>query len=370
MPEDIKPDEKSSRNSSRGERMVVSGMWLIALGMLLLAVYVAWRVRMTTTTATLSPEPASAQNLPTPTEPEQGSPADLPAFSVAFVLNAVPRLSLMHTNIPNRPREDVIEYTVTSGDSVFSIAQKFNITPETVLWANYDQLQDRPDMLSVDMILKIPPEDGVYYEWQEGDTMESVAAKFEASPEDITSYSGNKLDLTNPTVPAGTYVMVPGGHREFKSWIVPTIARGNAGVSKSLYGPGACSGSFDGAYGGGGFIWPTPNHVLSGNDFWSGHLGIDIAAGIGDPIVASDSGVIVFTGWATGGYGNMIMIDHGNGYQSLYAHLSAVGVSCGQSVNQGQYIGNAGSTGNSTGSHLHFEIRLWGQFVNPWYVLP
>jgi murein DD-endopeptidase MepM/ murein hydrolase activator NlpD len=101
-----------------------------------------------------------------------------------------------------------------------------------------------------------------------------------------------------------------------------------------------------------------------------GHLGIDIAAGIGDPIVTADSGVIVFTGWAAGGYGNMIMVDHGNGYQTLYGHLSAVGVSCGQSVNQGQYIGNSGSTGNSTGSHLHFEIRLWGQFVNPWHVLP
>ena len=164
--------------------------------------------------------------------------------------------------------------------------------------------------------------------------------------------------------------MIPGGQREFRSWFVPQIARGNAGVSKAVYGPGACEGSYEGLYGTGGFIWPTANHVLSGNDFWSGHLGIDIAAFVGDAVYASDSGVVVFAGWSTGGYGYMIMIDHGNGYQTVYAHLSSVQVGCGQSVYQGEYIGAAGSTGNSTGPHLHFEIRLWGQFVNPWYVLP
>jgi murein DD-endopeptidase MepM/ murein hydrolase activator NlpD len=80
--------------------------------------------------------------------------------------------------------------------------------------------------------------------------------------------------------------------------------------------------------------------------------------------------VIVFAGWSTVGYGNMVMIDHGNGWQTLYAHLSTVAVSCGQSVAQGQSIAGAGSTGNSTGPHLHFETRFEGGFVNPWYVLP
>ncbi|MCK5430763.1 MAG: M23 family metallopeptidase, partial [Anaerolineales bacterium] len=96
----------------------------------------------------------------------------------------------------------------------------------------------------------------------------------------------------------------------------------------------------------------------------------DIAAGDGAQIYAADSGVVVFSGWATGGYGYMIMIDHGNGYQTLYAHLSSVNVSCGQSVGRGQTIGYSGNTGNSTGAHLHFEVRFQGGFVNPWYVLP
>ena len=78
----------------------------------------------------------------------------------------------------------------------------------------------------------------------------------------------------------------------------------------------------------------------------------------------------MFAGWATGGYGYMVMVDHGNGYQTLYAHLSSASAGCGRSVGQGQTIGYSGSTGNSTGAHLHFEVRYQGGFVNPWYVLP
>jgi len=137
-----------------------------------------------------------------------------------------------------------------------------------------------------------------------------------------------------------------------------------------VYGEGACEGSYEGAYGSGTFIWPVDTHYLSGNDYWSGHLGIDIAAAQGAPVYAADSGVIVFAGWASGGYGNTVIIDHGNGYQTLYAHLSSVAVRCGQSVSQGAVIAYAGSTGNSTGTHLHFEVRYMGGFINPWYVLP
>jgi len=231
-------------------------------------------------------------------------------------------------------------------------------------------LNDNPDQLSPGMVLSIPPTDGVLYEWQEGDTLQGVANKFEAQIEDILGWSGNKFDLTNPVVEIESLVMLPGGHREFKQWIVPTIPRGRAGVSSSLYGGGTCPGGYEGAYGTGGFIWPADNHYLSGNDYWSGHLAIDIAAGTGARVYAADSGVVVFAGSALGGYGNMVVIDHGNGYQTLYAHLSSVGVSCGQSVLQGQYIASAGNTGYSTGPHLHFEVRYLGGFINPWFVLP
>jgi murein DD-endopeptidase MepM/ murein hydrolase activator NlpD len=353
--------------ASRSERLVIGGVWLLAVILVSIAAYLGWRVGTSQAASPEIPEQNSqVVDLPT----SQDSPIVLPEFETGFALQSISRLAEPHTIIPSRPRQEVITYTVSSGDAVFGIAQKFNIQPETVLWANYDQLNDNPDMLTPGMVLNIPPVNGVYYHWQEGDTLESIANQFKAEVDDILSFPGNHIDLINPIIETNSNLMIPGGEREFKSWIVPTIARDNAGVSKSVYGAGACAGPFEGAYGTGGFVWPTVNQVLSGNDYWSGHLGIDIAGAVGDAVFASDSGVVVFAGAATGGYGSMIMIDHGTGYQTLYAHLSSVRVRCGQSVLQGGYIGAVGSTGNSTGPHLHFEVRYLGGFVSPWYVLP
>jgi LysM repeat protein len=356
---------------SKLSRLISIAAWVVATSLVLVAIYLAWETwtsRSRASAATNSPaniaQPAAkGDNTDSPS-------VVLPDFVAQSEIPAVSRQTSLHTIIPNRPGEEVRDYTVAQGDSVFEIASKFSIKPETLLWANYDLLNDNPDMISVDMPLKVPPVDGVLYQWKEGDTVDSVAASFEADPQAILSFPGNNIDLTNPVVQPGTWVMVPGGHREFRQWIIPVIPRGRAGVSRELYGAGACEGSFDGAYGTGGFIWPAGNHVISGNDYWSGHLGVDIGAGEGTPIYAADSGVVVFAGWANGGYGNMVMIDHGNGYQTLYAHMSQVVAGCGRSVSQGQTIGYSGSTGNSTGAHLHFEVRYEGGFVSPWYVLP
>jgi len=350
-------------------RFIVAGSWMIAISLVLAAIYLGLRVQGT------KAAPAETQTtqamLPTlGSSDSDGASATLPGLSLDQSIDSITRRSTLHTNIPTRPRQDVIAYTVSTGDSVFGIAQSFNIEPETLLWSNYEQLNDNPDMLSPGMELNIPPVDGVYYQWQEGDTFEIIASEFEAEADDILSWPGNHFDLTNPQVTAGSWIMIPGGEREFQQWLVPTIARDNSGVSASLLGPGACSGSYDGAYGSGAFAWPASQHVLSGNDYWSGHLGIDIAGAAGDGVFAADAGVIVFSGWAYGGYGNMIMIDHGTGYQTLYAHLSVASARCGQSVYTGTYIGAFGSTGNSTGPHLHFEVRYLGGFINPWFVLP
>lgn len=349
--------------------LVIAGMWMLAVSLVLLAGYIGWHVRYSQAAApedlpTITPPPvniASSSNL--------GS-AVLPAFFEMLPEPGINRRTALHTNIPTRARTETIKYTVTTGDSVFGIAKSFNLHPETILWANYDQLNDSPDMLDPGMELNVPPVDGVYYQWQDGDTLETVASKFDAKVDDILGWEGNHFDLTNPQVEPGTWIMIPNGHREFKQWVVPTIARANSGVLKSVLGPGACEGNYEGAYGSGAFAWPTASHVLSGNDYWSGHLGIDIAGYLGDGIFAADAGVVVFAGWANGGYGYMVMIDHGNGYQTLYAHMSTVSATCGQSVYTGSYIGAIGSTGNSTGPHLHFEVRYMGGFVSPWYVLP
>jgi len=290
-------------------------------------------------------------------------PVQVPDHSQSLQRQSNPR-----TIISSQPRTSPVEYVVESLDSVFGIATKFNLKPESILWANYDVLNDNPDMLAVGQVLKVPPADGVLYEWQENDTIEAVAQKFKAKPEDIILFSGNHLDITDPKIEPGKLIMIPGGKREFRQWVMPTIPRGKAGVSTGIQG--TCNTGDGGAYGTGTFIYPTRETRLSGNDYWDGHLAIDLAVGVGDPVVASDSGVVVYAGWNASGYGYMVMIDHGNGYQTLYAHLSKVSVSCGQSVNQGNVIGYGGSTGNSTGPHLHFEVRYMGGFVNPWWVLP
>jgi len=366
-------DLSQPRKPFKPDQLVTLGAWLIALSMVMLTAYLGLRARASSANFSASSQSSSPFAFASaPAAPTRGPQDDvtLPTLQTDEPYLAVARLTNFHTLIPTRPRLDVITYTVDKGDSVFAIAKNFNLKPESVLWANYDQLKDSPDSLSLGMVLNIPPVDGILYQWKEGDSVDAIASQFKTKPADILGWIGNHLDLSKPVIKPGEEVMIPGGKRDFIQWVVPTIPRGQAGVSKSVYGPGACEGNYTGAYGSGFFIWPTSAHVLSGNDYWSGHLGIDIAAGLGDRIGAADSGVIVFAGWSTGGYGNMVMIDHGNGYQTVYGHLSSVGVHCGQSVVQGGYIGASGSTGNSTGTHLHFEIRYGGGFVNPWSLLP
>lgn len=306
---------------------------------------------------------------PRPTAGPDENPPEvvMPALGGPLAFLSIEREIQLKTNIPaDKPRYELIEHRVSRGDSIFAIAESFKVQPETVLWANYDILQDDPHSLAPGQVLKIPPTDGIYYQWKENDTLESVAGEFNATVEDIVNYPGNNIDLAEPKVDSGSWVMIPGGQREFVQWLVPTVATGASGTSPT--NQSACSG---GAVGGGGFVWPADTHSLSGNDYWSGHLGIDIAAGEGASVYAADSGVVTMAqGGYNYGYGNVIQIDHGNGYTSIYAHLSVIGVGLCESVGAGQWIGASGSTGNSQGAHLHFEVRQGGGFINPWFVLP
>lgn len=273
------------------------------------------------------------------------------------------------TEIPEGFRQFPVKYTIQEGDSIFGIAKRFNIKPESILWANYDLLNDDPTYLAVGWKLTIPPTDGIYYKWKEGDTLEKVAEQYQADVQDILSWPSNRLEITNPSTTNIEYVMIPGGYRELKSWIVPLPFAPRSGATRVIAGPGGCQAPATGPVGSTAFIWPSYNQSLSGFDFTSYHLAIDIAAGEGAPVWASDTGTVIYAGWNDTGYGYMIEIDHNNGYQTLYAHLSAIYVSCGSNVYQGTTIASAGSTGKSTGSHLHFEVRYNGGFVNPWSVL-
>ena len=297
---------------------------------------------------------------------------------VEDTFGGVPRLAQERTIIPSRPRQEIIKYTVLEGDTIFGIAEKFGLKPETILWGNYYTLLDNPHSLKPAQELNILPVNGTYHEWQQGEGLNGVAKYYGVTPEDIINYPPNGLDaaaigdFANPNITPGTWLIVPNGRREFVSWSAPLGVTRENPASARVLGPGACDPVTSGAVGYGTFVWPANKHYLSGFDYSpsTNHWGIDIAGNEGEGVYATDAGVVVYAGWNNYGYGNMIMIDHGNNFQSLYAHMSAFNVGCGQSVGQGEVIGAIGTTGRSSGPHLHFEIRAISSFVNPWDVLP
>lgn len=313
-----------------------------------------------------------AAPLPTATATIPPPAFDLP--DTRLVEGAIPRLAVLHTTQLDVTRFAITQYEVQAGDTLFGIASKFGLQPQSLLFGNYDTLSDDPHRLRPGEKLNILPTDGALYQWHAGDGLNGVAKFYGVTPEDIINWPGNNLnketlgDLSNPNIAPGTTLFIPGGTRPFQSWSAPLISRKDPAKAK-IFGPGYCGTQMDGYIGSGAFVWPTTDHTLSGFDYTpsANHWGIDIGGALGNPIYAADSGVVVYAGWNDWGYGNVLVIDHGNGWQTLYGHLSQLYVTCGSSVSSGATIGAMGSTGNSTGPHLHFEImNASGVRVNPW----
>lgn len=354
-----------------GESMLRAGTTVLSV---LLLAAVIWLLRLFYAQSPNAPGEANALQTE-PTAPVVQM-EEVPPQETSF--GGIPRLAQVHTSIPSRPRQDVLKYTVVEGDTIFGIAEKFGLKPETVLWGNYYILLDDPHALKPGQELNILPRDGTYHEWQQGEGLNGIAKYYGVQPEDIINFPANNLDpatigdLSHPNIAPGTWLVVPNGRREFISWSAPLGVTRENPASARVLGPGACDPVSGGAVGYGAFIWPSNKHYLSGFDYTpnANHYGIDLSGNTGEGVYATDAGVVVYAGWNNYGYGNMIMIDHGNNFQSLYAHLSGINVGCGQSVGQGDVIGAIGSTGRSSGSHLHFEIRAISSYVNPWDMLP
>lgn len=269
-----------------------------------------------------------------------------------FSRAAVPRTTAFETT-GAAPRELAITtYTVEQGDTVYGIAAKFGLAPETIMWSNSD-LENNPDMLQVGQEIVILPVDGVYHQVGAGDTLEGIASTFKADLAAMINNPLNGFDPENPTLQPGQWVIVPGGSKPF----IPRTVTAYTGPIPA-----------DAIAGTGAFGWPASGTIYQG--YWSAHPGIDIAAWLGAPVLAADSGYVIAAGWDNTGYGYSVVIDHGNGYQTLYAHLQAYYVDAGINVVQGQQIGEMGSTGNSTGPHLHFEVRQGTVQRNPVGFLP
>ena len=294
-----------------------------------------------------APEPVAT----TVTE-QQDESLTLPSTLNNLEDDVLVRAAVPHTIIPERTKEEISTYVVEFGDTISDIALRFGLAPETIMWSN-PSLGDNPDLLRVGQELVILPVDGVYHQVGEEDTIEGIATTYKVEPEAIINYALNELDPDEPTIQPGQWVVVPGGT---KPYVPRTVTAYSGPVSE------------DATKGTGIFGWPASGSITQG--YWAAHPGLDIAGWLGAPITASDSGHVVAAGWDDTGYGYFVVIDHGNGFQTLYAHLQAYYVDAGNDVAKGEVIAEMGSTGNSTGPHLHFEIRQGTIQRNPYGFLP
>ena len=267
------------------------------------------------------------------------------------------------TVIPDRPRNDVITYIAQRGDTIDSIADRFGLEPETIAWSNtrrYIQVLYPGDEVN------ILPVDGVYYTAIGNKTVAEVAATYNVEdPYTIIDSEYNDLSSLTPdsVIPSGTRVVIPGGEAEEITWNPGLeVDEGTGYVASFATGQSGSCGRVDPT---GGAYWnnPLPNGTWV-RGFSSYHPGLDLAATEGTPIYAANSGPVLFSGWNNWGYGNTVVLAHGP-FTTLYGHMSSVNVRCGQFVTVGQIIGYVGNTGNSSGPHLHFEIRYQDQQTDP-----
>ena len=250
------------------------------------------------------------------------------------------------------PATGLERYVVEQGDTVWGLAASRGLERTTIQWAN--PLLDDISHLSVGDVLLIPAVDGAMHRIVPGDTLSQLANVYGADINDIVSYGPNRLVSTATQLRVGMDLMIPGGVKP----LLPTASRG-ASINFNIKAPaGALPAT-------GIFVKPLDrSHITQG--YWDAHKAIDYSSRTGAPIKTLDHGTVAYAtyGWNYG-YGNMVVVDHGNGYTSLYAHLSTVYVRQGQAVRQGEVLGTLGSTGNSTGPHLHLELRLHDVNVNP-----
>lgn len=230
---------------------------------------------------------------------------------------------------------EISVYTVRPADTLSQIAEMFDVSSNTILWAN--DITD-PSVIQPGDTLVILPITGVRHVVKKGDTIASIAKKYDGDADEIIAY--NQLASAS-AINVGDTVVVPSGVAP-----MPALSSGRSS-SVTVTGNGSA-----------GFMNPLPGAVKTQGIH--GYNGVDLAGvPVGTPVIAAARGTVIVakpSGW-NGGYGSYVVVRHTNGTQTLYAHLSSVSVSVGQSVSAGTVIGGMGNTGRSTGPHLHFEVR-------------
>lgn len=251
------------------------------------------------------------------------------------------------TSSPGTAARTKIEYyEVEEGDTISDIAERFGLNVNTLLWEN--RLTAR-SLIRPGQKLTILPTDGVTYRIGSGDTVNKIAKRYGVSSDNIMAYN----NLSSASLTVGQTIVIPGGRPPAS----PVVTRPSASSSGS-------SGSSTPPITSGKLLWPVASTRITQYYSWR-HGGIDIGAPTGTSIFAAEGGIVEVSGWNSGGYGYYIIIDHGGGLKTLYGHSSKLLVAAGDRVEKGDHIANVGSTGRSTGPHLHFEIRIRGSRTNP-----
>lgn len=261
---------------------------------------------------------------------------------------------------------EILKYIVKSGDTLESIASSYKVKVSTIAESNRISVKDT---LNVGQELTFPSVDGILYKIKDGETLWDLAYIYDINMNDIVAV--NNMDSPDKLT-IGQQIIIPGIEKlriETKT-AVAVAANSNKDISIASRGSTPQKPTSDNAESSGS-MWPTQGTITSryGPRWGETHKGLDIAAPTGTNVYAFRSGTVEFSGWNSGGYGNLVIIDHGNGLKSYYAHNSKVLVNEGQSVSKGQLIAKVGSTGNSTGPHSHFEVRKNDVPVNPYNYL-
>ncbi len=262
----------------------------------------------------------------------------------ASVVSYNPYESSLGTIISAKPRDKVVDYTVREGDTLDSIAKKFGVSVDSIRWAS----NLKTTTIKPNETLQIPPVSGIVYKVIAGDNVYTIAKKFSTDAQKIVNFPFNDfVDSNSFTLTPGQTLIVPDGiPPQEKPAVAPQYAQVQVGVRGSS-----------------NFIWPTTGSI-SQYPIWY-HMAVDIQNPGAPTIIASDTGTVVFAGCLGYGYGCHVIVDHANGYETLYGHMSQISVSAGEAVSQGQQLGVMGCTGRCTGTHLHFEVRSGGAQLNP-----